>query len=161
MSVQVRTILIALAAALVAFAAGSLWQYGRARPRVERLATVERDLTLQRLEATLGTATIEAYRGSHEIARQLASDFFTRLQSHYQSAEPQQQQAFQEILASRDLIITALSRADPQAGSMLAQLFMRYRISLGEPVGPEAGANSPPPATPAAPPVPPATTGGP
>ena len=147
MSAQLKTALIAAAAALVAFAAGSLWQYGSARPDVARLETVEHDLTLQRLEGTLGTATIEAMRGSHEIARQLASDFFTRLQSHYPNAEPPQQQAFQEILAGRDLIITALSRADPQAGNMLAQLFMRYRITLGEPVGPESGTNSPPPTT--------------
>jgi hypothetical protein len=155
MSAQLKLVAIALGAALVGFAAGSLWQYGSARPRVTRLETAERDLTLQRLETTLGTATIEAQRGSHEIARQLASDFFTRLQSHYSSAAPAQQQAFQEILSNRDLIITALSRADPQAGSMLAQLFMRYRIALGEPVGPESGAASPPP------PPEPATTGAP
>lgn len=153
MSAQMRTVLIAVAVALVAFGAGSLWQFGSARPQVERLETAQRDLLLQRLETTLGAATIEALRGSHEIARQFASDFFTRLQTHYQSAAPPQQQAFQEILAGRDLIITALSRADPQSGSMLAQLFMRYRIALGEPVGPESGANSPPP-------LPPPTTTG-
>jgi hypothetical protein len=158
MTPQMRTTLIALAAAVVAFGAGSLWQYSRARPGVERLQVAERDLELQRLEATLGAATIEAYRGSYEIARQLASDFFTRLQTQHQTAEPAQQQALQELLGPRDLIITALSRADPQAASMLAQLFTRYRIALGEPVGPESGANSPPPAPP---PPPPATTGGP
>ena len=155
MSDQMRTVLIAAAAAIVAFAAGSLWQGANARAQAGRVDTAERDLTFQRLEATLGAATIEAQRGSHEIARQLASDFFTRLQAHYQEAEPQQRGAFQEMLAVRDPIITALSRSDPQAGSMLAQLFVRYRIAMGEPVGPESGStNSPPP-------PPPATTGDP
>jgi CRP-like cAMP-binding protein len=147
MSDRMRTILIAVVAALVAFAVGFLWQYASARRHAERLEVAERDLTLQRLEATLGAATIEALRGSHEIARQLASDFFTRLQAHHRRAEPQQRQTFEEILARRDLIITALSRADPQSGSMLAQMFTRYRIALGEPVGPESGANSTAPTT--------------
>jgi hypothetical protein len=147
MSDRMKTVAIALAAALVAFAAGSLWQYGSTRPEVKQLQTTERDLALQRLEGTLATATIEAMRGGYEIARQLGSDFFTGLQAHYPDSDPQRQQALQEILAGRDLIITALSRADPQSGSMLVQLFMRYRIALGEPVGPESGANSPSPPT--------------
>ena len=43
-------------------------------------------------------------------------------------------------------MITALSRSDPQAASQLVQLLIRYRIALGEPVGPsEPVAPSPPP----------------
>src|SRR5688500_20355719 len=101
MTPQMRTILIALAAAVVAFGVGSLWAYSRARPQVERLQVTERDLDLQRLEATLGPATIEAYRGSHEIARPLARDLFTRPQTQHQTAEPPQQQAYQQILGPR------------------------------------------------------------
>lgn len=149
-----RMIGVALIAAVVAFSIGALWQYSSARGYAGRLETTERDLVFQRLEATLGAATIEAQRGSFEIARQLASEFFTGLQNEHDRAETGPRQAFLEILAGRDAMITALSRNDPQTGAMLAQLFTRYRIALGEPVGPESTATSPP----AVPPAPPPTT---
>jgi hypothetical protein len=145
MNPQQRTILIAVAAAIVSFGIGAIWQYTRASAFENRLEQTERDLTFQQLEATLGAATIEAQRGSYEIARQLISDFFGGLQTSYQSADAGRQQPFSEILAQRDAMITSLSRSDPQSGSMLAQLFVRYRLAMGEPVGPESGTTSPPP----------------
>lgn len=144
---RMRTILIAVGAAVVAFTAGALWQNASARGYAERLDVTQRDLTYQRLEATLGAATIEAQRGSYELARQLASEFFTELQAELATASAEPPPAFQEILASRDAMITALSRADAQSGSMLARLFLRYRLALGEPVGPEPAASSPPVST--------------
>jgi hypothetical protein len=146
MTHQHRLIAAAIAALIIGFAIGALWQYTSARSYARQLDTTRHDLTFQSLEATLGAATIEAQRGSYEIARQLASDFFSGLQQELgAAATPQRQQEFQEILRQRDSMITALSRSDPQSGSMLAQLFMRYRIAMGEPVGP--GAVSPAPAT--------------
>jgi hypothetical protein len=159
MTAQARTVLVAAVAAVIAFAIGAAWQYSSARVFKERLDIAEHDLAFQRLEATLGAATIEAQRGSYEIARQLASQFFTGLQSDYPEAPAERQPALQDVLAGRDAMITALSRSDPQSGSLLAQLFTRYRIALGEPVGPESGTSSPtPPPTP--PVTPPATSTG-
>jgi hypothetical protein len=131
-----RMIAIALAALIVGFALGALWQYTSARSYAQRLHTTEHDLTFKRLEASLGAATIEAQRGSYEIARQLASDFFTGLQDALGTAPAQRQPEFTSILQQRDPMITALSRSDLQSGAMLAQLFVRYRIAMGEPVGP-------------------------
>jgi hypothetical protein len=141
-----RTILIAAAAAVVAFAIGALWQYASVRSHADRLAATTDALTFQRLEATLGAATIEAQRGSYEISRQLASDFFSGLQAAIGGAAPDRRQAFTEILQQRDAMITALSRYDTQSGALLAQLFTRFRIAMGEPVGPTEGLSSPPPA---------------
>lgn len=137
-----QTILAAAVAALIGFAIGATWQHASARGYADRLSTTEHDLTFQQIEATLGAATIEAQRGSYEIARQLASDFFTRLQIEIDRAPADRQQPFREILQQRDAMITSLSRSDPQAGSMLAQLFVRYRIAMGEPVGPHDAADS-------------------
>jgi hypothetical protein len=146
MSDNQRTILIAAAAAIVAFAIGALWQYASVRTHADRLSATSEALTFQRLEATLGAATIEAQRGSYEISRQLASDFFSGLQAAIGGAAPDRRQAFTEILQQRDAMITALSRYDTQSGALLAQLFTRFRIAMGEPVGPTEGLSSPPPA---------------
>jgi hypothetical protein len=150
MSNQQRTILVAAVAAIVGFGIGALWQYASARSYSQRLDTVETTYTFQRLEATLGAATIEAQRGSFEIARQLASDFFTDLQANAARAPVGQQQVFRDILQNRDAMITALSRSDQQSGSLLAQLFTRFRIARGEPVGPD-GRTAPAPGMPAPP----------
>lgn len=147
MTPRQKTILIAAAAALVGFAIGALWQWTSARAYAGRFAVTEREYTFQRLEATLGAATIEAQRGGYEIARQLASEFFTGLQQNIDRAEPAQLAVLREILAQRDAMITALSRSDPQSGSMLAQLFVRYRVARGEPVGPNGTTRSTAPDT--------------
>jgi hypothetical protein len=152
MTAQQRTILVAAFMALVGFAVGALWQYTSVRDLSATLATTSGELAFQRLEATLGAATIEAQRGSYEIARQLTSSFFSGLQEQIASARGERQQAFHEILQRRDAMITALSRSDPQAGAMLAQLFLRYRIAMGEPVGPDASTGLPPDSPAAAPP---------
>jgi 4-hydroxy-3-methylbut-2-enyl diphosphate reductase IspH len=146
MTNQHKLILAAAAALIVGFAVGALWQYTSARGYAQQLRSTQAELSFKRMEATLGTATIEAQRGSHEIARQFASDFFSRLQSDIGQATGERRQALQEILQQRDAMITALSRGDPQSGALLAQLFMRYRIALGEPVGPMDSVASPPPA---------------
>lgn len=146
MTNQQRTILAAAVAAILGFAIGAAWQYAASRGSVQQLEQTQRDLAFQELEATLGAATIEAQRGSYEIARQLASDFFTGLQGSVVDAPADRGPEFREILARRDAMITALSRGDPQSGSMLAQIFVRYRIAMGEPVGPASDTQSPEPA---------------
>ena len=137
MSDQQRTILIAAVAAILGFAIGAGWQYAATRGPIGELEQTRHDLAFQEIEATLGAATIEAQRGSFEIARQLVSDFFTGLQSNIGDAPADRSEAFRDILGQRDAMITALSRGDPQSGSMLAQLFTRFRIAMGEPVGPQ------------------------
>jgi hypothetical protein len=139
MSAQQKTVLIAVAAALVGFAFGALWQYTSVRSHARQLERLERELELQTLEATLGAATIESQRGSYEISRQLASDFFGGLQRELPRASRDRRRALDEISQQRDAMITALSRSDPQAGAMLAQLFTRFRLAMGKPVGPNAG----------------------
>lgn len=138
-----RVVLGALIAAIVGFAIGAGWQFSSARSSRAQLDTMRveldstrHELTFQRLEATLGAATIEAQRGNHESARRLASDFFTELQNEIESAPPQAQPALSAILARRDVMITELSRSSLESGGVLAELFADYRMAMGDPVGP-------------------------
>ena len=138
-----RVVLGTAIAAIVGFAIGAGWQYSSARgyrsdlesTRVE-LDSTRHELTFQRLEATLGAATIEAQRGNHESARRLASTFFTSLQTDVEAAPAESQQQLRAILDQRDVIITELSRASLESGGVLAELFAEYREAMGEPVGP-------------------------
>ncbi|MGH7554982.1 MAG: hypothetical protein ACREMQ_18430 [Longimicrobiales bacterium] len=149
MKSSMKSLLITLVVGLLAFGIGAGWQYVRANRLQSELNTAQRALTLQRLENMLAVAVLEAQHGRHEEARQLASAFFSGLQQDIAQVPDSARQTFNEILQRRDAAITALSRSDPEAGSILAQLFARYRTGLGEPM---ASTTAAPPATPPAPP---------
>jgi hypothetical protein len=144
------TILAVAAAAIIGIAVGALWQHAATRGQARELVTARHELVFLRLEATLAAATVEAQRGNYEIARQLASGFYGDLQRETGAAQAGPQAAFGEILQQRDATITALSRADTQSGSMLAQQFTRYRLAVGKPVGGASAGGTAPPAAPPA-----------
>ena len=127
-----RIALTGVIATVLAFAIGFGWQYTRARGLQQQLDVASTDLAFERLEATLAAATIEADRNNYEIARQLASDFFTGLQNEMQRAPEEKQPELQRILSLRDGVITAASRSDSQTGSLLAQLYSTYRVAFGD-----------------------------
>jgi hypothetical protein len=134
-----RTPLFIAAGVLAGFLIGFLWQYTAARGYSGELDSLRQEQLWLDLEATLGAASIEAHRGGHEAARQLASRFFTELQQNIGSAPAAARATFDDILARRDAMITSLSRNDPQSGPLLGQLFIRYRSAMGRQVGPDAG----------------------
>lgn len=147
MRTDTRTWLIIVAAVLIAFLVGYGWQRFRAGGIAEELRQSEHALEVQRIEATLAVAAVEALSGSYEIARQHASEFFTALQAELERMPEPVRPPMSELLARRDAMITALSRNDVQAGPQLAQMLRRYRAALGEPVGPGSGM-APAPVTP-------------
>jgi hypothetical protein len=139
--------LIAVIAAVVAFLVGFGWQYMRARGLSGDLEVAQRAATFNGLEGTLGAAAIEAQRGSYELARQHASEFFSGLQTAAGDAPEAAVPVLQQMLGERDAMITTLSRSNPQAGPLLAQMFNRFRAALGRPVGPQGTEpTTPPPA---------------
>ena len=147
---RTKSALLVAGAIVVAFLVGFGWQFIRAHSLASRLDRAERDLAFQRMEATLGAATIEAQRGAYETSRRLASDFYTRLQASVDQAPEAGRPTLQQILRQRDAIITELSRNDAQAGMIMSALFVQYRTAVGEPL---SGANGTEPAT-----TPPAST---
>lgn len=126
------TIYVAIAVILV-FIAAMGWQYIRAN----RLAS---ELAVARAEATLGASALEAQRGSYEVSRRLASDFFTQLQATVGDAPSDVRPQLATILGQRDATITMLSRNDAQAADVLARMFTQYRAALH---GPEAAPTPP------------------
>jgi hypothetical protein len=139
-----KLILTVAAMLVLVFAGLALWQRATAGAAERRLAAVGTELALQRHESTLALAAIEAGRGSYELARQLASDFFTGLQAELGQAPEAARAELQQLQQQRDGMITALSRSDSQAAPQLVQLLIRFRIALGEPVGPQQPAMSAP-----------------
>jgi hypothetical protein len=147
MTREQKILLGGVIATVAAFLLGFGWQYTRAAGLDKQLTATSTDLTFEHLESTLAAATIEAYRGNYEISRQLASDFFTNLQSDISRAPEAHRSELQAISNQRDAIITAASRSDPQTASLLGQLYNTYRVAFGNA-----------PVTPRPAPVPPATT---
>lgn len=154
MTREQRILLGGVIMTIVAFLIGFGWQYTRARALDSDLQVSNEQLTFKRHEATLAAATIEAYRGNYEISRQLASRFFTGLQTDVGRAPEDKQMQLRAINNQRDAIITAASRSDPQTASLLGQLYSTYRVAFGEsPVpaqpgpGPGPGPAPAPPAT--------------
>lgn len=119
-------------ATVLAFLIGFGWQYSRAEQLEQELNVASTELAFQRLEGKLAAATIEADQGNYEIARQLASDFFTGLQADLARAPDEAQQQLNVIAAQRDVIITAASRSDPQTASLIGQLYNTFRIAFGD-----------------------------
>lgn len=127
-----------LVAILLAFGAGFAWQWWEAQEvRADlqeteaRADSLELRLAFQELGNTLATAVMQTTYGNYEPGRQAASEFFTGLQQQAPSAPAGQGRGIQAVLAERDATITALSRSDPQARDMLANLFIQYRRATG------------------------------
>jgi len=133
-----KKLVVWLALLVLTFVAGAGWQFTKARAaraetRAAQAQLAQRDseqLTL-RTEGVLAAATIAAQLGSYERSRQLASDFFTMVQSRADSLPAETRQALAQIMDVRDATITALSRADASAALELARLFVRYRRATG------------------------------
>jgi hypothetical protein len=121
------------AALLIAFLIGFLWQYLRARSTDAQLRATSTELEFVRMETLLANATMAAFAGSHEVGRQWASEFFTRLQRRTATIQGEARAALEEVLAQRDGAITALSRGDARAGELLFELHDRYRQAISRP----------------------------
>lgn len=115
------------AAVVFAFVIGFGLQAIRARQIEARLDHTRQALMLHRLEGSLAAANFEARRGSYEIARQHASDFFTGLQGTIDQVPETARNDLTTILSQRDLVITLVSRGDPESDEVLAATYVNYR----------------------------------
>lgn len=125
-------------AAVIGFGAGYGVQTIAAADVHDELDQARQAATLSDLQNTLAAAAIEAQRGSYEVARQLASRFFSGLQQSLQDLPPEWRQDAAEVLGRRDAVITALSRANPDSGELLARLFLQLQEARDEQVEPAA-----------------------
>jgi hypothetical protein len=117
---------------LVVFLLGFIPAWLRSRESSRNLAGAEQQLALARMENTLASATIDAWRGEYESARQSAGDFFTMVRTEIDRGEDSalssaQREGVRPLLAQRDEIVTLLARGDPAAVDWLSDLYSAYR----------------------------------
>jgi hypothetical protein len=96
------------------------------------LSSVNRQLSLARIENILASASIDARKAKYEPARQAASNFFTALETESDKATDSvlsqaQKARVKALFAQRDEIITLLARNDPVAADRLSDLYVLYR----------------------------------
>ena len=116
----------------IAFLAGFVPMWLKARESGNNLAATEHNLSLARLQNNLASAALDARRGDYEPARQAASGFYNALRTDIDKGDassltPAQRTAAQELFAGRDDIITRLARSDPAAAEQLSDVYIAYR----------------------------------
>ena len=111
---------------LAVFLLGFVPMWWKSRECSSSLSEAEQQLDLARIQNSLASAAIDAWRGDYESARQSASDFFTSIEDA-SALSPAQREGVQLLLAQRDEIITLLARGDPAAADRLSDLYQSYR----------------------------------
>ena len=127
--------LVLAVGALFVFIAGLCIPYARATRLDARLQSTTRALTAARLENTLVTAALEARQGHYDKARQLASDFFTRLDRAASDIPLRTDAGVGGLLAQRDTTITLLSRSAAGSVDHLERLIALYRAVIDDEAG--------------------------
>ena len=127
-----QRILIYAGVLLVVFLLGFVPMWLKARAAGNRLAETEQRLTLASIQNNLASAVIDARRGEYEPARQAVSQFFTTAQAEIAKGDSSsytqaQREQLQQVLGSRDELITLLARNDAAAADRLVNLFVAYR----------------------------------
>jgi hypothetical protein len=127
-----RRVGIYAALMLIAFLAGFVPMWLKARESGNNLAATERTLTLARMQNAIASAALDAGRADYEPARQATSQFYTALRADIDKGDgsaltPAQREAAQALFAGRDDIITLLARGDPNAASRLSDVYAAYR----------------------------------
>ena len=116
----------------IAFLAGFVPMWLKARESSNQLAATERNLSLARMQNNLASATFDARKGDYEPARQATSGFYTSLQADIDKGDaspltPTQRTAAQALFAGRDEIITLLARSDPAVADRLSDVYATFR----------------------------------
>lgn len=131
-----RRVGIYAALMLIAFLAGFVPMWLKARESGNTLAATERTLSSARMQNALASAALDARRADYEPARQATSQFYTSLQANIDKGDdsaltPAQREAAQALFAGRDEIITLLARSDPAAADRLSDVYASYRKIIG------------------------------
>ncbi len=118
----------AVLAMLVVLVAGVVWQYVHVRGLESETRRLRQALVAARLETTLAAAVDETQQDRFEPGRQRASAFFTGLQQRLApTLRGDASAAARELLARRDVTVTALARGDQRSTTTLRELMATYR----------------------------------
>ena len=125
-----RLIAIGLAVAVVAFLAGFVPQWLRAKRANETVQAVALALSMSRTEGKIAAALTESLRSNYERSRQLMTEVYDEIETLRGAATPAQRTELDAILAERDEMITLLARAAPESSQRLMLVHTRYRTSM-------------------------------
>lgn len=126
-----RGLLWSIIAVVLAFGAGFGWQYYEANLIRAELAETQQALSIERLRVRLGQAAIAAQSGDYESARRRMSDFFTRLDDAAPTLPDHIAGLAEDFLATRDEVITGLSRSNHEYADVLYGMLDRFREISG------------------------------
>lgn len=112
---------------LLAVAIGAGWAWWQMRTGAQELSDTEGALQLQVLTSRLGAAALQAEYGDYDTAREVMSGVYDGIQNYgiEQGSLPEN---FAQVLTTRDRVITALARGEPQVADRLTELFFRLQI---------------------------------
>lgn len=140
-----RWLLWAIAAVVVAFFAGFLWQYMEAASLRSDLEATERELRVERMRIQLAQAAIDAQAGEFERARQQMSAFFTDIERQPDAIPERVRRVTEGFLTRRDEVITGLSRSNAEYAGVLFVMLDRLNAAAAA-TAPANGPRETPPA---------------
>lgn len=122
-------------AVLLAFLVGLVPMWLTARGYAYERDTARTQLRKSEIANLLLSSIVDARRGEYEIARQQASEFFTRLRAEEEKGDEgfltaDQRSKIQTIFADRDAAITMLAQRDPASLDRLTGFYTRYTAAV-------------------------------
>lgn len=134
-SQYVRRILVYALALLIAFLAGLVPMWMKARSHARERDAAQASLRISNLMNSVANAAIDARRGEYEPARQATSEFFTTLQTEIARGRDSvfteaQQNSLRSVFDNRDDTITLLARSDPASADRLVDIYVKSRQAL-------------------------------
>ncbi len=129
---------VIVGAVVVAFLIGLVPMWITARSNaIERDAALTR-LRMSQISGLLSSSIVDARRGEYEIARQEASEFFTRLRAEEDKGDDgfltaEQRTRINMIFADRDAAITMLAQRDPASLDRLTGFYVLYMQAVPAP----------------------------
>ena len=126
---------------LAAFLIGFVPMWLNARSNAAERDAARAELRRSQISGLLSSAVVEARRGEYEAARQLTSDFFTRVTEEEDKGDQsfmtaQQMAGVKPLLTNRDTLITLLAQRDPASADRLTDLYVAYGQTVPSTVQP-------------------------
>jgi hypothetical protein len=127
-----RRVALYLSLAVGFFALGFVPMWLKVSRAIEQRDAAQKEVRLTQLGNTLGTAVLDVQQGRYEPARQLTSDFYTKLRAQIDDETGSvftnsQREKLRPLLSERDELITLLARSDPAASSRLFAVYSTYK----------------------------------
>jgi hypothetical protein len=129
-----NTISVAAVLILVAFLAGFLPSYVKARRLEGELRQAKEEIGMANLRDTAALAYLQASQKNYGLATGTSAQFFERAQTlATQTSDATTKKSLEDLMSGRDKITSELAKGDPAAANDLQNLFMKTRQATSQP----------------------------